>query len=482
MEEMHALVRRAKGVFKAQNKIIRAVSTQLEKCRLKTRAFSWMHLYATLRSKARSRMAVERAKHGPATAIVAQQASTHIADAPATGPDETAAHETAQAENGRLRTELTTLQRQLEASRAETDRLRKEAKVAKTTATTQRRFALRQLARIICVKAIAFSGMKQAVAQTRLDEATKTVAELRDTVTTTQTQLDEATTTVTQLNHVVASQITLIAKTRAEADEASHANKKSDKLVSQIGRIKGRRTALAAELTSLKDQHVALQAEKDSLEERHVALQAETDRIKAERDSTQAETINDLQTRLNAAALEITQLCGQGALWIQQRDKAQAEVQELVGERAETEHAADNAKRETETLVTVLETRIAERGRRVAELEAYTAKVNDENGRVWQVISELRGKFMCCIAQDNDMQQPVVASDGHSYELNAIQGMFRYARGRTVMSPATREPITNVFHPNCALKGIMNIVKPALQRYLEQHGRELPATGNPRDS
>jgi len=61
---------------------------------------------------------------------------------------------------------------------------------------------------------------------------------------------------------------------------------------------------------------------------------------------------------------------------------------------------------------------------------------------------ELPDEFVCPITMDK-MRDPVVASDGHSYERSAILSVLRDGNG---LSPLTREPLQTTFFPNRALK------------------------------
>ena len=49
---------------------------------------------------------------------------------------------------------------------------------------------------------------------------------------------------------------------------------------------------------------------------------------------------------------------------------------------------------------------------------------------------------------------PVVASDGHSYERSAILSVLRNGNG---LSPFTRDPLQATFYPNLALKWRMQV-------------------------
>ena len=55
---------------------------------------------------------------------------------------------------------------------------------------------------------------------------------------------------------------------------------------------------------------------------------------------------------------------------------------------------------------------------------------------------------MCPLTFDV-MADPVVASDGHSYEREAIRG---FLGGANALSPITREVLTDVLVPNRALR------------------------------
>jgi len=49
---------------------------------------------------------------------------------------------------------------------------------------------------------------------------------------------------------------------------------------------------------------------------------------------------------------------------------------------------------------------------------------------------------------------PVVASDGHSYELSAISSVLRDGNG---LSPFTRDPLQATLFPNYALKSLIQL-------------------------
>ena len=61
--------------------------------------------------------------------------------------------------------------------------------------------------------------------------------------------------------------------------------------------------------------------------------------------------------------------------------------------------------------------------------------------------------FKCPISLEL-MVDPVVASDGHTYERRSIQGVLH----TTKKSPFTREILTMNLHPNMALKSIMTMI------------------------
>ena len=61
-------------------------------------------------------------------------------------------------------------------------------------------------------------------------------------------------------------------------------------------------------------------------------------------------------------------------------------------------------------------------------------------------------EFVCPITFD-EMQDPVVASDGHTYERSAILAVLRDGKKKGgAMSPLTREPLSATVYPNRALK------------------------------
>ena len=61
-------------------------------------------------------------------------------------------------------------------------------------------------------------------------------------------------------------------------------------------------------------------------------------------------------------------------------------------------------------------------------------------------------EFVCPITFD-EMQDPVVASDGHTYERSAILAVLRDGKKKGgAMSPLTREPLLATVYPNRALK------------------------------
>ena len=61
-------------------------------------------------------------------------------------------------------------------------------------------------------------------------------------------------------------------------------------------------------------------------------------------------------------------------------------------------------------------------------------------------------EFICPITL-NRMRDPVVASDGHTYERNAISVVLSQD---PKLSPLTREPLSSELYPNHALRGRMN--------------------------
>jgi hypothetical protein len=63
--------------------------------------------------------------------------------------------------------------------------------------------------------------------------------------------------------------------------------------------------------------------------------------------------------------------------------------------------------------------------------------------------------YICVITQDL-MIDPVIASDGHSYERSAIEYLLQQENHR---SPKTREEITNIIIPNHSLKGAIDEFK-----------------------
>ena len=63
---------------------------------------------------------------------------------------------------------------------------------------------------------------------------------------------------------------------------------------------------------------------------------------------------------------------------------------------------------------------------------------------------------------------PVMASDGHSYEHSAILTVLRKGNG---LSPLTRKPLQPTFYPNLALKQ-------RIQEYEEDMLREAAAAAN----
>ena len=71
------------------------------------------------------------------------------------------------------------------------------------------------------------------------------------------------------------------------------------------------------------------------------------------------------------------------------------------------------------------------------------------------------------------MIDPVVASDGHTYERYAIQDVLN----RNGTSPITRERLTPHIHPNRTLKSIMNTIAETNQDFRNEYERvrtELP--------
>jgi hypothetical protein len=60
-------------------------------------------------------------------------------------------------------------------------------------------------------------------------------------------------------------------------------------------------------------------------------------------------------------------------------------------------------------------------------------------------------EFRCCITTDV-MQQPYIAIDGHSYELDAILQWLK----RSNVSPKTGDPIPTRLVPNAALKTLID--------------------------
>ena len=69
-------------------------------------------------------------------------------------------------------------------------------------------------------------------------------------------------------------------------------------------------------------------------------------------------------------------------------------------------------------------------------------------------------EFLCPITWCK-MVDPVVASDGHSYERSAIQDVFDRGGEGGALSPLTREVLIPPCHPNIALR-----------KRIQQHGEE----------
>ena len=122
--------------------------------------------------------------------------------------------------------------------------------------------------------------------------------------------------------------------------------------------------------------------------------------------------------------------------------------------------------------------RAAEEGTAVPELEhaiklaaavqVDAAALNHAKGRLREILADAERRerresfglgsharpeeFVCPITFD-EMQDPVVASDGHTYERSAILAVLRDGKKKGgAMSPLTREPLSATVYPNRALK------------------------------
>lgn len=83
--------------------------------------------------------------------------------------------------------------------------------------------------------------------------------------------------------------------------------------------------------------------------------------------------------------------------------------------------------------------------------------------------------FTCPITLEF-MIDPVVASDGHTYERYAIQDMLN-RNGRNGKSPITREPLAPNLYPNRTLKSLMDMIAKTNQDFRNEYERvrtELP--------
>ena len=80
---------------------------------------------------------------------------------------------------------------------------------------------------------------------------------------------------------------------------------------------------------------------------------------------------------------------------------------------------------------------------------AESEEATDEMKRYKESVDKVKEEFMCPITFDV-MVDPVVASDGHSYERDAIQDVLD--RGNDPRSPLTREALSRTLVPNVNLR------------------------------
>ena len=103
-----------------------------------------------------------------------------------------------------------------------------------------------------------------------------------------------------------------------------------------------------------------------------------------------------------------------------------------------------------------------------AAVQVDAAALNHAKGRLREILADAERRerresfglgsharpeeFVCPITFD-EMQDPVVASDGHTYERSAILAVLRDGKKKGgAMSPLTREPLSATVYPNRALK------------------------------